>query len=196
MARCLVLEDYAPVARAIVRVLSRAGHEVTHATHVMAALEASGVFDFAIVDIDLPDGSGVDAVEELLNEGKLRQVVFYTATSDASLLSRAHSYGPVVHKREGLEVLVEALEGWRRRPSAPHNERVTLPAPADLPHSSFTAHSEAKGPFSVCDDPLAYAESRFSSESPGEVPASVRAVIGGQPLRREASISGTRRIKK
>jgi PAS domain S-box-containing protein len=65
--RVLLVEDHADTARVLARLLSRAGHEVTTASGVAAALErASAVpLDLLICDLGLPDGSGLEVMRRL-----------------------------------------------------------------------------------------------------------------------------------
>lgn len=105
MGRLLVVEDYPPLATVIAISLRRLGHEVVRLGSVQRAVMAEGPFDAAIVDIDLPDGSGNDLAEYLLTEGRVRAVVFFTASRDASAIERAVQLGPVVDKVDGVEAL-------------------------------------------------------------------------------------------
>jgi CheY-like chemotaxis protein len=65
--RILLVEDHGDTARIMARKLSGAGHAVTTADTVAAALaEAeSSVFDLVISDLGLPDGSGLDLMNRL-----------------------------------------------------------------------------------------------------------------------------------
>jgi len=65
-AKILVVEDEPGVLRAVQRVLS-SQHEVVPAQRVAEALECLGreAFDIAIVDLQLPDGSGYDVNREI-----------------------------------------------------------------------------------------------------------------------------------
>ena len=76
------------------------------------ARAVEGQFDCAVVDIDLPDGCGVELAEELLSSKRSAGVVFYTATRDQSLRARARELGTVVDKLEPLQVLLDVLTDW------------------------------------------------------------------------------------
>jgi DNA-binding NarL/FixJ family response regulator len=76
------------------------------------ARAAEGEFDCAIVDIDLPDGCGVDLAEELLSSKRAAAVVFYTATRDQSLRARGRALGTVVDKSEPLQGLLDVMTDW------------------------------------------------------------------------------------
>jgi PAS domain S-box-containing protein len=65
--RILLVEDHEPTITVLTRLLRRAGHEVTAASSVAAALEVAGrvEFDVLISDLGLPDGTGVELIGEL-----------------------------------------------------------------------------------------------------------------------------------
>lgn len=105
MGRLLVVEDYPPLATVIAISLRRLGHEVVRLGSVQRAVMAEGPFDAAVLDIDLPDGSGCDLAEYLLTEGRARSVVFFSASRDAEARQRALALGPVVDKVDGIEAL-------------------------------------------------------------------------------------------
>lgn len=107
--RVLVLEDYPPLAKVIEIGLRRIGHEAVRVESVRAALAVEGEFELATMDLDLPDGKGVDVATQLLDDGRLRQVVFFSATHDPELAARARALGPFVDKSNGVEALLVAI---------------------------------------------------------------------------------------
>jgi DNA-binding response OmpR family regulator len=113
MSRFVIVEDYPPLASAIRLALVREGHTVFQAHTVRAALDMKGYFDHAVLDIDLPDGSGVDLAEELIAQQRVGSVVFFTASRDRELLERAAGWGLVVDKAAGCERLLSAIERLR-----------------------------------------------------------------------------------
>ncbi|MEZ4372631.1 MAG: response regulator [Polyangiaceae bacterium] len=64
MTRVLVVEDYPPLATVVAIALRRStGHEVVRVGSVQraaAAVTEHPAFDVVVMDIDLPDGSGVE----------------------------------------------------------------------------------------------------------------------------------------
>ncbi len=66
-ARILLVEDHDDTARVLHRLLERSGYDVSHANCLAAAkqLTADRKFDLVISDVGLPDGSGLDLMEEL-----------------------------------------------------------------------------------------------------------------------------------
>ncbi len=68
--RVLLVEDHADTARAMVKLLERAGYQVEWADRVAAALEvaANRTFDVIVSDLGLPDGSGYELMRALKDE--------------------------------------------------------------------------------------------------------------------------------
>lgn len=107
--RLLVVEDDVTVARALSRTLARAGFSVAAARSCGAARALRQNFDFAILDLDLPDGNGVDLARSLMASGKVPSVLFFTSCTDTALLARARCVGPVVMKPLGVSPILSWL---------------------------------------------------------------------------------------
>jgi DNA-binding NtrC family response regulator len=123
------------VARSIARRLLREGYTVSVAQSCRSARAAGGGFQVAILDLDLPDGSGDDLAEELLRQGMTRQVVFYTGSLDAAQRERARVFGSVIDKTCDLEEVVATLEPF---PTAPPISHLT---PAARPRTATSSSS-------------------------------------------------------
>ena len=107
--RLLVVEDDVTVARALSRTLARRGFSVAIARSCTAARSLTQPFDFAVLDLDLPDGNGVDLAETLLESGRVPNVLFFTGTSNMALLARARRLGGVVMKSSGTSEVLAFL---------------------------------------------------------------------------------------
>jgi CheY-like chemotaxis protein len=114
--RALIVDDDPVVARSIARRLLREGYTVSLAQTCRAARASGAGFQFAILDLDLPDGSGVDLADELLRLGAVRGVVFYSGSLDNAQRERALAFGTLLDKSRDLEEVIQALEVF---PSAP-----------------------------------------------------------------------------
>src|SRR2546422_10532223 len=82
--RILVVEDSTPTRALLARSLAAAGFEVAFASRVSSGrrhLEGHG-FDVIVLDIMLPDGSGLDLCRELRARGVLTPILFLTARGD------------------------------------------------------------------------------------------------------------------
>ena len=153
--RALIVDDDPVVARSIARRLLREGYTVSLAQTCRAARASGGGFQFAILDLDLPDGSGADLADELLRLGALRGVVFYSGSLDNAQRQRALSFGTLVDKSRDLEEVIQALElfptappisqfGPAPRPrTRPSGARLTRVAPDDEPLAESAASTRS-----------------------------------------------------
>jgi DNA-binding response OmpR family regulator len=80
----LVIEDSAPTRDLLARSLGAAGFQVTFASRVADGRRQveEGAFDVIVLDIMLPDGSGLDLCRELRARGILTPILFLTARGD------------------------------------------------------------------------------------------------------------------
>ncbi len=118
--RALIVEDDPVVARAIARRLLREGYSVSLAGSCRAARIAGSGFRVAVLDLDLPDGSGTDLADHLLRQGAVESVVFYSGSLDMAQRERAQLFGQLIDKTEDLEVVVEQLEPLPTRHPVSH----------------------------------------------------------------------------
>ena len=85
--KCMVVEDDEDVARAIARRLGLDGVEVEMAgaaKTVLARLEAGlDDWDVVILDVGLPDGSGLDVLQRFREQGSLSSVIMLTGDRSA-----------------------------------------------------------------------------------------------------------------
>lgn len=93
--RILIIDDSHDITDLFVKVLSTVGHEVVSAESGREGLEmilsssssspqdSSGRFDLIFLDIAMPDFSGLDVIDRLVESGKIREntVVLFTASS-------------------------------------------------------------------------------------------------------------------
>jgi len=116
--RVLVVEDDRMVARGLARLLTARGLSVDVALSCAAARAMPGRFDLAILDIELPDGLGVDLAHALVLRSKICALMFYTGATYQPLLRRAAKLGPVVAKQAGLQALLLAAQTRLAEPRA------------------------------------------------------------------------------
>jgi CheY-like chemotaxis protein len=118
--RALIVDDDPVVARSIARRLLREGYTVSVAQTCRAARAAGAGFQCAVLDLDLPDGSGAELADELLRLGAVRGIVFYSGSLDLRQRDRALGFGTLVDKSRDLEDVIQALELLPTAPPISH----------------------------------------------------------------------------
>jgi DNA-binding NarL/FixJ family response regulator len=89
VTKLVVIDDHEALRGGLEVLLSQAGHDVIGTAGNMAAgkdLLDLGDIDVAVIDIKLPDGSGIDLTRALLAEHPELAIVLYTGDADAELL--------------------------------------------------------------------------------------------------------------
>ncbi len=79
--RVLLVEDDARVAAALAAALRRRGHEVIHCPTATAALAADPV-DLVLLDLNLPDGDGIDVCRALRRRDEGVAIIAVTARAE------------------------------------------------------------------------------------------------------------------
>ena len=84
--RILLVEDSPRVVETLTAALTREGHKVEVAGSCATARDAFGAaeFELAIIDIGLPDGSGLDVCRGARREGHALPILLLTARTDVS----------------------------------------------------------------------------------------------------------------
>jgi CheY-like chemotaxis protein len=115
----LIVEDSALVASAMRILLEDAGHSVTEAGSVAAAVEAVAVAarvpDVALLDLTLPDGDGLAVLHRLREIGREPRVaVAVTGRDDADVRARCLAAGcrDVLLKPVPARELSRLVTGW------------------------------------------------------------------------------------
>ena len=93
MSRILLVEDDTMIASGILYALETEGYETNHATGIKDAgnLIEQYNFDLAIIDMQLPDGTGFDVSEIFKNTAT--SVIFLTVVDDENTIVRAFDEG-------------------------------------------------------------------------------------------------------
>ena len=93
MSRILLLEDDTMIASGILYALESEGYETNHATRIKDArsLIEHYNFDLAIIDMQLPDGTGFDVSAIFKNTAT--SVIFLTVVDDENTIVRAFDEG-------------------------------------------------------------------------------------------------------
>ena len=93
MKRILIVEDDAIIASGLVYALEQEGYAVVHSKSLSEAKNkiANEEYDLAILDMQLPDGSGFDVREKLKNTETA--IIFLTVVDDEGNIVRAFEGG-------------------------------------------------------------------------------------------------------
>jgi CheY-like chemotaxis protein len=111
--RLLLVEDHPAGADALRRLLSRAGMDVVCATTVREARTMlHPAPDWIVLDLMLPDGCGLEVLEEVRAAGLPSRVAVVTATVEPTLIDAVRELRPdvLLNKPIRLEPLLKALE--------------------------------------------------------------------------------------
>lgn len=83
--RILIIDDSDDITDLLVKVLTTVGHEVAPSDNGREGLAMinSGKFDLVFLDIAMPDFSGLDVIDKLVQSGRIRDspIVLFTASS-------------------------------------------------------------------------------------------------------------------
>lgn len=115
--RALLVEDHTALRQALGVMLEREPGLVV-VNQAGSVAEARGMLegiDLAVVDLQLPDGTGVDVISELLERNPRAAVLVLTGSLDRELFGRAVEAGAagVIHKTAGVDEVVEAVRKVR-----------------------------------------------------------------------------------
>jgi CheY-like chemotaxis protein len=108
--RLLLVEDHADTARVMSRLLRSWSYDVSTAGSVADALQsaASEHFDLVISDIGLPDGTGIDLMNDLRARYNLRGIAL-TGHGMEDDIRRCHEAGFLTHLTKPVNI--DALRG-------------------------------------------------------------------------------------
>ena len=129
--RLLVVDDHEVVRQGLVALLDRREgfHVIAEAGTVAESIEAARRFqpDIVIMDVRLPDGSGIEACREIRAELPLTRVVMLTSYPDEEAVLSAIVAGASGYllKQVRARDLVAALEAVGRGETVPVPEYVT-----------------------------------------------------------------------
>ena len=126
MKNILIVEDDKALAEGIVLVLRQDGFSLQCCHNVKDAKKVleKNIFDLILLDINLPDGSGLDICRELRKEERLDPVIFLTALDTelhevTGFQAGADDY---ITKPFSLMVLISKVNALMRRIESTHEE--------------------------------------------------------------------------
>lgn len=136
MTKVLVLEDDAQIAKSLSMGLTYGGFEVTCAgTVAQAWMEISqNRYDVVLLDVGLPDGSGIELCQRVRSVGKTVPILFLSAKTDEDSVVRGITAGgdDYIRKPFGIEELKARMNKLLRRTSQPGKILTAGPLVVDL----------------------------------------------------------------
>jgi CheY-like chemotaxis protein len=106
MPTVLLVDDSPVVRRVLTQRLVAEGFDVRAEPSAAGARAIDlATLACAIIDIELPDGSGSDLADELLQQRPSLPIAFFTAGASAAVMAQARASGPVFAKPD-LEPLI------------------------------------------------------------------------------------------
>ena len=113
--RVLILDDESTLRTALFRLLDRKGYQVVTAQRIEEARAFMGPekpFDLAIIDMNLPDGNGLDFISEIKSLSKATQVIVLTgfATIDTAIQATQKGAYHFLTKPFNVEELMSLLD--------------------------------------------------------------------------------------
>ena len=115
LPRVLILDDESTLRTALFRLLDRKGFQVITAQKIDEArtfLTADKPFDLAIIDMNLPDGNGLDFMAELKKFSPATEVIILTgfATIDSAILATQKGAFHFLTKPFNVEELMSLVD--------------------------------------------------------------------------------------
>jgi PAS domain S-box-containing protein len=97
--RILLVEDHADTARIMRRLLALDGHTVQWGSNVSAGLKlaAEHEFDLLLSDVGLPDGTGIDLMRTLRQNGSMLPGIVLSGYGQEEDVARSHQAGFATH---------------------------------------------------------------------------------------------------
>ena len=110
--RVLVVEDNEAARTTLVKLLSREGFTVQSAATLKEGTEKLDCNAAVVLDLELPDGSGVDLLASIRREHKPVMVLVATAATDVELLDAVRRLRPdaLLTKPLDLRQLIDLLD--------------------------------------------------------------------------------------
>ena len=108
MRRILIVEDDTLLNRTLGYNLASDGYDVTSANNYKGAVQQlkEKEFDIALLDINLPDGSGLDLCEEIRGRGQHTYIIFITANEKESDMLKGYESGGADYVTKPFSVTV------------------------------------------------------------------------------------------
>ncbi|GAA2356391.1 response regulator transcription factor [Dactylosporangium salmoneum] len=128
----MLVEDDARVAAALATALRRRGHEIVHCPTAQSALDAFAgeSFDLILLDLNLPDGDGIEVCRTLRRKDETVAIIAVTARAEErdrvlGLRTGADDYVVKPYSMAELNARIEAVMRRAARAAPPPSETLT-----------------------------------------------------------------------
>jgi two-component system NtrC family response regulator len=97
MARILIVDDDDLICRILVKRFQKMDHEVDYSLTLKQGLDTlfSNEFDVVFLDVNLPDGNGLEAIDDIKDHPSIPEIIIMTGDSDpdgAELAMKARAW--------------------------------------------------------------------------------------------------------
>lgn len=108
LKKILIVEDDQLLNRTLAYNLTSDGYEVISVFNFDSAVRKlrENEFDVALLDINLPDGSGLNLCEEIRNRGQHTYIIFITANDKESDMLKGYEVGGADYATKPFSVTV------------------------------------------------------------------------------------------
>ncbi len=110
MGRIIIVQPDRSMRRDVARALATRGHSVVPVGSAREAEALSEPFEVGVVELELPDGSGMHLAARLSGFGRLHARIFTARDVGSSAARRAAPMGAVVAHDAPLDELLEAVD--------------------------------------------------------------------------------------
>jgi len=134
MSKILIVDDDLSICNTLVKSFERLGHDVCYSLTLNQGLDQifSNEFDLVFLDVNLPDGNGVQAIETIKKHDMAPEIIIMTGDSDpqgAELAMKSRAWDYIQKGRSHKEFqfsMLRALEYRHEKQSKPHENTIQI----------------------------------------------------------------------
>ncbi len=134
MSKILIVDDDIALCKTLVKSFERLEHDVYYSLTLNQGLDQifSNDFDLVFLDVNLPDGNGVEAIETIKKHDTAPEIIIMTGDSDpegAELAMKSRAWDYIQKGRSHKEFqfsMLRALEYRQEKQSKPHENKIHI----------------------------------------------------------------------